>query len=242
MNEQINENTFSIFLDPIFKFDSIAHQYTYGIKPLKSVTQWIGEFHSHFDEDYWAERKSIETGKTKEEIIMEWHRNRDRACDLGTAVHLYIEERIKGIEITPITDDEVLERTKKFEEVYEKRLSNLKPIRQELKVFSEELGIAGTIDALFEINGELWILDWKTNSKYNRDSDKNYQKLKEPFQDLWDNQENIYSLQLSLYDLILELKGIHIKNKAIIWIPKDGPAKIYKTKDLKPRLKKYFGI
>jgi ATP-dependent exoDNAse (exonuclease V) beta subunit len=236
-----------IFEDPKFTFDEASHVYKYGNKQLTSVTTYLKNFEHEFDAEYWSNKKAKERNVDVSVIIAEWDAKRDAACDMGTATHLYIENRFKRVIDNTFLDDNLYDdrtqvRIDSFEKIYESRLHKLTPIAQELRVFSEEMGVAGTIDALFMMDGKLFILDWKTNSKFRTDSDKCFGKLKPPFQDQWDNEHNKYSIQLNMYKLILAEKGIDVSECVIVYIPEEGDCKIIKTKDYLSKLKIYFGV
>ena len=95
--------------------------------------------------------------------------------------------------------------------------------------------LAGTIDALFHSKktSQLHIFDWKTgkfltNNHYN-------QFLNKPFQDLPDNQLSIYSLQVSLYRLMLAEHNIPTSDAYLIHC--STPTQRHRALDLRARLK-----
>lgn len=256
-------NKIKVFEDKNFIFDAEKHKYTYNGEEFISVTTFLKQFSEEFDSAYWSKRKAIErlakkrgisshnideqdpeVALTIKEIIGEWDKKRDFSCDLGTDVHKYIEERFTpGSTITKesFTNPEVLNRIDKFELLYEKRLKKLIPVAQELRIFSKKYKLAGTIDALFLFENKLFIVDWKSNSKYSTDKDKNYQKLKGVFSNEWENEHNKYSIQLNLYKMILEEYGIKVDNCAIVYLPPSiDESVIYKIKDYTTELNNYF--
>lgn len=81
----------------------------------------------------------------------------------GTNVHNGIESLLDGLKIS--LDDYSLEEWKMIIKAVEviKRYE-VKPIWIEKMLFSELLGYAGTADLICELNGENWLLDWKTNN------------------------------------------------------------------------------
>jgi hypothetical protein len=92
----------------------------------------------------------------------------------------------------------------------------------EVKIFDEELGVAGTIDLLIEKpNGEYMIYDFKTKQKGKFDKfysvyDKQKRYLHEAFDKTQVNKATDYALQLSTYALMLERKGFKVTKLAII--------------------------
>ncbi|MHB8188956.1 MAG: hypothetical protein ACYDHP_00720 [Ferrimicrobium sp.] len=84
------------------------------------------------------------------------------AAELGTAVHAVCEE----IALTgkrPTVDKEV----SPFVDQFEKFLERFAPtfIAAEMPVFSPKYGYAGTLDAIVEIEGATYLLDYKTTRK-----------------------------------------------------------------------------
>ena len=79
-------------------FEEKDHRYTdtCGNEYL-SVTTLIGKYHEKFDAAYWARRKAKEQGKTEKQILKEWDRIRNEACERGTHKHNGIEDAIKDV-------------------------------------------------------------------------------------------------------------------------------------------------
>jgi hypothetical protein len=61
-----------------------------------------------------------------------------------------------------------------------------------------------------------------------------------PFESYKENEINKYSLQMSLYALILEEADIHVDYSFICHIPSEGESQIYKLKDFRGELKTYL--
>jgi hypothetical protein len=244
------ESKLNYFLDPNFKFNEDSHTYTYvdstTMKPVQiftSVTGFISQFKEKFDSDFWAKKKAYSTGKTKDEILNEWKETSEIAMDLGTLVHKWIEDFYAGLNPELPTHPEALARVLKFKELHSEKLNKLTSVQQEFRVFSRKWGLAGTLDALFSLNSDYYVGDWKTNKKFTTDHDSNgrYKKLLYPFEDLWDNSLNGYSIQLSLYRLILqEEAGFKTNGAFLCWIGPDEKPKLYKTVDLRERLYEYL--
>lgn len=229
------------FDDPNFKFDKKYHKYTYNGEVFQSVTQFIGGFHKKFDTEFWSNRKSIETGKSKDEILEEWKIKNETATNIGNSLHNYIE-RYFNKEFQYIPEDlDVVDRINKFNILYAKYFSKLTPIVFEQRIFSKKWKIAGTLDSLFLYKGEIFIFDYKTNKDFTDDSHTNgrFENLLYPFDGFYKNHLNEYSIQLSLYKLILEEFGINIKDCFIVYI---GPKsqKLIKTLDFSEKLYSYF--
>jgi hypothetical protein len=232
-----------VFGDKEFVFNEAAHRYYYRDTELTSVTKYISRFHKKFDEDFWAKKRSEKTGVPVEEILLEWKTGAKISTDLGTSVHKWVENYYNGIYQELPTDVEAVRRINKFNLFWAKYLKNFEPVVFELKIFSGELGLAGTIDSIF-LKGDIpFIIDWKSNKKFTGvdESEKCWEKLLPPFQDWCKTHLNEYSIQISLYRLILEGKGIIIPSGYLVHLgPEGDEAKIYKCHDYLPILREHF--
>ena len=251
ISTKIDYSALTIFDDPMFKFDEGSHKYTYCdettgkvIQSFTSVTGFVDKFKEPFDSEYWAKKKAKQRGITKKAILLEWKEKGTTAAAFGTTIHQWIEDFYSNLKDTPKmpSDDMLIERIERFKELHNKRLHKLKPIFQEKRVFSRKWGLAGTLDGLFEFNDIPRVGDWKTNKEFLTDDDfkGRFKKLLYPFEDLYDNSLNVYSIQVSLYRLIIEEEtGIDLGDGFIEWI---GPntVKLYKVLDLRDRLIKFL--
>ena len=232
-----------VFKDKEFVFNEVAHRYYYRDTELTSVTKYISRFHKKFDEDFWAKKRSEKTGVPVEEILLEWKLGAKTSTDLGTSVHKWIENYYNGVHQELPSDIEAVRRINKFNLFWAKYLKNFEPVVFELKVFSSELGLAGTIDSIF-LKGDIpLIIDWKSNKKFTTDEsgEKCWEKLLPPFQDWCKTHLNEYSIQISLYRLILEGMGIIIPSGYLVHLgPEGDEAKIYKCHDYLPILREHF--
>lgn len=80
----------------------------------------------------------------------------DDAADLGTQIHAALENHFQGKEYAPEMDV-YIEPVKKWAEH-----NRIKFINHELRLVNQEVGYAGTTDALIEKDGVLHILDYKS--------------------------------------------------------------------------------
>jgi hypothetical protein len=249
--KKILDSKLSIFKDPNFKFDELSHVYKYSNKKFDSVTTILKVFKEPFNKDYWSKQKAKERGVDPSIILNEWDEKSKTSMDLGTKVHKFIEDFLSGLgpEIIegedPIYDD----RVKKFMDVYEKRIKYLLPLESELRIFCKKWRLAGTIDQPFLYlnpkTGKFIIIigDWKTNGDFTHDTHPKgkYGKLLRPFNWLYQNNLNEYSIQISMYRLILQEEiGLETEDGFLCHIGPNGPAKIYKCKDLREPLKHYL--
>jgi len=245
------EKKLSVFKDPHFIFEEEAHTYHYSDVKYDSVTSYIKRFKTPFDKEYWSKKKAAERGVDVSVVLGEWQGKADVANDLGTRVHKWIEDFWSGNarELTKEDDEDFIERIGKFMDLYEKKFKNLVPLTSELKIFCRKWRLAGTIDQPFLMwdekqNKVLFLIgDWKTNKEFRFDEHPKgrYKKLLHPFSHLWENHLNEYSIQVSLYRLMLEEEiGIESHGGFLCHIGPEGPAKIHPIKDLREPLKVYL--
>ncbi|MDO4511501.1 MAG: hypothetical protein Q4B68_06775 [Bacteroidales bacterium] len=90
--------------------------------------------------------------------------------------------------------------------------------------------ICGTFDMLYYYDGEgdhskagFIILDYKTNASLHNDYNKRFHKmLLPPFHNMIEQDICLYTIQLSLYALMLEDIGIPVIDRRIVWLTNDG--------------------
>ena len=234
------------FDDPEFKFNPKYHKYTYLGEQFISVTTYIQQFHKPFDGEYWskikAKQESEKTGRevSQEDIQNKWQALNDYANDIGSETHQWIEDYYNQLWREIPTNVDLLHRISKFNKIFAKHLHKLSPIKFEVRVFSKKWKIAGMIDSLFFYKGKIFILDWKTNKDFTDDNHRKgkYEKLLYPFDDFYKNHLNEYSIQLSLYSLILEEWGFEVGGAYLVHIgPGDEEAKIYTVVDMRENLR-----
>jgi ATP-dependent exoDNAse (exonuclease V) beta subunit len=242
MKEQILSQL-ECFKDPLFKFDPFKHKYTYDGVVLQSVTNLVGTFHKPFDTEGKSLKKAEELGISQDEVKKQWQATNDRANDIGTLTHQWIEDYFNQKWSPLPTDPDLIHRINKFNKVFSKHLHKLEPVQFEVRVFSKDWKLAGTIDALFIRDGKLYIVDWKTNRKFTDDihKDGRWQKLLEPFGEFYKNHHNEYSIQLCLYALILKQWGIDVSGAYLVYIgPDEEDAKLIPCKNMMPYIQQYF--
>ena len=238
------------FEDNRFNFDEPSHVYRYNGVKFDSVTTYLKTFKTPFDKEYWSKKKAREQGVDQSVILNEWKKKGDVANDLGTRVHKFIEDFWSGLNPElPEEGTEYRTRVDKFLDLYNRKFHSLVPLKSELRIFSKKWRLAGTIDQPFlfwdsKRNRVLFILgDWKTNGEFKDDNHPKgkYKKLLRPFTFLYENHHNEYSIQISLYRLILEEElGIETESGFLCHIGPEDEPKIYPAKDLREPLKAYL--
>lgn len=222
-------------------FDPEWHTYTLDGKRLTSVTKLIYGLKPPFKADYWAEKKAAERGVSKEVILKEWDDNKKASTEKGTKVHKYIEDTLLGRANGP-TDDLLALNTKlpemvAFDQFWSQGKEFLDPQQVEWVIGDQGLGIAGTTDVVFlnQRSGKLVLCDWKTGSKFN--TANRFQRLAAPFEDLDDCEIYTYSLQSSLYRLIIERNSdSRLDDGYIVHLNSQGYCEIHKAVDYRERL------
>jgi hypothetical protein len=178
---------------------------------IVSCTSFIHSFFSKFDSkkiilqicksDRWKNDPMYQYyQKSPSQIENEWEINRVSASSQGTKLHAMIEHFFNDRDIE--YDDSMLDFTQflKFNDDH----PDLCIFRTEWIIYSEELMIAGSIDAVFvNADGTYTIFDWKRSKEihYEAYGDK---LCLAPFNHLPDCNYTHYCLQLNLYKTILE--------------------------------------
>ena len=199
-----------------------------------SVTTFINSFFEPFDDikisNHLVNNVPKYFGRTPESLIEDWN----VARKYGTEVHLEIENWIKnGTE--PKDSRAVFAKSWIGGYVNKPHIKTL----SEVIVFSEELGIAGTIDILMmnQDSNEYVLIDWKTSKRIDMKSFKGKMGIKKETKKIEDCNYNHYALQLSLYRYILETYyGININRQIIAHLKEDG-VQTYSTPYMKNEIK-----
>ncbi len=238
-------------------FDEANHTYTAPDgTPLTSVTRVIKELQTPFDTEYWSARKAAERGVSKDVIIAEWEEKRRASAERGTRVHAYIHHMLAAMGGQPPSDPRFilsnLPEERAFaaflRDAYDRGSFDVAPLALEYVIGDVELGIAGTVDALFTnpnygpYYGDIYLFDWKTGGKFA--TSNRFQTLLPPFDDLDDCELNYYSLQVSLYALILRRAGLTallMERAYIVHLASDGTYRTWGTPpDLPARMEAWL--
>ncbi len=205
-----------------------------------SVTKFVHDFFEKFEPDkiitkfydmWQSNENSKYFGLSIDEIKETWEKAGLHASKLGTNLHKDIE-RFYNKETV---ENDSLE-FKHFLD-FHKENSDLKPYRTEWEVFDEDHKLAGSIDCVFELNGEYHIFDWK-RTKEIKENNK-YGEGKYPLSHLPDCNYWHYSLQLNIYKYILENKyGLKIGElKLVVLHPEKTKYELVKAVDLQDEIK-----
>ena len=107
--------------------------------------------------------------------------------------------------------------------------------------------VCGTFDMLYYYDGGgkpekagFIIFDYKTNKCLENELNLRFGKyLREPFHDLVEQDLSIYTIQLSLYALMLEDIGLKIIDRKLIWLKEDGTFEKKTVPDVTEKLRTY---
>ena len=174
--------------------------YNVNDRPMVSITSVTSHFNKHI---FVAWRKRVGDEEA--------NRITKRATTRGTATHELIEKHL-------LNEDVVLDNpsTKMLFTQAKKVLQNINNIYAlEKSLYSNELGVAGTVDCIAEYNGELSIIDFKTAAKPNpRDWIENY------------------FVQAAAYAcMFYELTDIPVKKLVILMTCENGEVTVYEEYD-----------
>jgi ATP-dependent exoDNAse (exonuclease V) beta subunit len=193
------------------KFNADTHRYFYDDKELSSVTWYIKQFQKPFDRDRIAERTAKKENIPLAQVLAEWDLKAENGRRLGTLVHEHIEKVLRGEDSGQLSLDPFLSLNTKAPEIvaFDQLWSELAPTISYNKdhiewiIGDRSLGLAGTVDSMLfsPETGRYHIWDWKTG-KF--DLHNKWENLLPPFTAFDASKLHIYSLQVSLYRLIIE--------------------------------------
>lgn len=179
-----------------------------------SVTSFVGKFKEKFDAKATAlkvskNKKSKWYGMTPEDIEKTWNKETNRAITLGSWYHDEREKDLLSFETIeqngvnlPIHQPLIISGCKVSPE--QKLEEGIYP---EHFVYLKSAGLCGQSDRVDVVNGEVNIIDYKTNKKIDKEGFKNWEgiskRMAAPISHLDDCNFNHYALQLSFYMYII---------------------------------------
>lgn len=220
-------------------FDSEQHRYHLSNgRELPSVSD-IVKYYAPFDTLACAQGcaknpKHPLYGKSVEEILQIWEKNRDESAEAGTAVHefaeaCYLAKRGRVGEIDPKyagrLSENGLEASCPKEEAAalwwdSLDLNRYALIAKETRIVNPVLNYAGTFDLLlYDRQRGFYVLrDYKTN----KELFKAYGKLLPPLSVIPSSDHGKYTLQQNMYKIQLENIGIRVGEMKLIWLKEDA--------------------
>ncbi len=175
-------------------------------KKLVSITYVI----SHYNKEKFSQwRKRVGDAEA--------NRITARATSRGTDTHTLIENYLLNQELPEVQP--ISEHLFNIAKPTLNRINNIRTLEGSL--FSEILGVAGSVDTIAEFDGELAVIDYKTS--------------KEPKPRDWIDS---YFVQTMFYGMALyEMTGIQIKKLVIIMTCENGECVVYEERDLEKYMK-----
>lgn len=210
-------------------FASKSHEYFIsGQKTPQSVSGIVKSFVPVTDWDAKAQAIARREGTTKEAILKQWADKNRAACDRGTKVHDFAENRTSTSRAEDTKEQAVLNFWNDLNSKFPNRYILL---AVELKMYHLKYLFPGMCDfILYDTHTQRFIIgDYKTNE----DLFKNYkeQTLLEPFDFLLDCPYNHYQIQLSLYQILFQQTDFPLSERWIIYLKEDKSYKTYKCYD-----------
>lgn len=187
------------------EFFSKEHVYILdGLTKLKSATTLVKEYFPKFDTQKIATRYAKKHNLTIEEVIAQWDKKRDDACEFGTLIHSWAELLLENqdAQIVPKTEKESL-YLKSLREYIPTLLEEFEIIAIEMLLFDPASKVAGTPDIIArnKNDGQVYILDWKTNKSI--DFENKWENGLGPLKNIPNSNYYHYCLQLGIYGSML---------------------------------------
>ena len=248
------------------EFFEEGHRYLLHGQSLPSVSGVGHRFiREPFDEAKQAARYALKNGKTAEYWIREWKLNSFRATTLGTKTHEFGESlgylrtghpELIHPHILPQYNKEydylapIHPKEEAVIKFFAEMPETMHLVLNETKVYSGKNPdasknlkeqICGTFDMLYydEDKGGFVILDYKTNGTLYSDYNQRFGKtLLPPFDGMIEESLSLYTIQLSLYALMLEDIGLKVVDRRIVWLTSEGNYKVISVPDVSEKLRK----
>lgn len=196
--------------DKALKYYDSKHVYKVGSKKLTSVTQFVHEFFSPFDAKKKArELAALPWAKAQKKGVRYWLGLWKANGEHGTKVHKLIEDIVRADDVIVCEEPKAISALKYL---YDAEYEELEP---EVRIYSEELGLAGTVDLIATKEGEYTLVDWKTSKEIRKEGFA--PNLNPVTKNLPDANYTHYSLQLATYAVMLEKEyGIKVKKLHLV--------------------------
>lgn len=232
-------------------FEPLEHIYRFGNKLLTPVSNVVSMFFQEFDSIGLSERNSGGNIREQIKLIETWESKGAMAREVGTQLHLAIENYFQG---KPMPDSYRFKYSGRYVNVdqnvsikteiafFKNFLADrpsLKPFRTEWRICDMHYGIAGSIDFICRKGNQFDIYDWK-RSKKSSPNEKKYRYGRNGLSSVPDISYWHYALQQNLYRYIVENNyGLKINKMHIVVLHPDfSNYKVYEI----PRMDKEINI
>jgi hypothetical protein len=225
--------------------DSVNHGYKLGDQNLVSVTTILKSITPVFDKEAVSLKMAGRAGISQTEILRQWEEKGAKSRDKGTRLHQYIEDVMAG-KIDPVLQriNDRLPEMEAFDRAWVRLRAELdaKMVSQEFVVGDSEFGVAGRVDNLMSVCLDRTskvrscsVFDWKTGKL---DTENRFERLLPPFDDYDNCKMNLYSIQLSLYRLILERNRpkLPLDDGYILHLRDDGTYQLHRAVDFRVQI------
>jgi len=218
-----------------FEFKESTHTYTLDGKRLTGVTTVLGViakpaligWAANMAVDYIIEKGTQMEGEVNGFFISEndlgdarkaHTKKKEKAAQAGTDIHAFIEAWIKDNETTMPVDSVAFKQADQFIDWVNK--NKVKFLESEKIMYSEKMWLGGTVDAVAEIDGKKYVVDFKTQSK------------------IWDKTP---FLQTAAYQMMLEEMGEKdFHGSLVLLLPKGGKLEEHYDWDLETNKKGFM--
>jgi DNA-binding transcriptional MerR regulator len=196
-------------MEPI-SFDEKEHKYSLDGIEYISVTTFINtilfeKFNeievSEIIEKQEKDKNHKYYGLNSLQIRELWNKIRDN----GINVHSIIEKFYKNETLT--LEETEKKEFKQFMKFHQEKIisNNIEPYKSEFRIYDKELRIAGTIDMIYKLNKDEYIIyDWKTSEKITRSNPYKSGIVQSITNNCADCNFCHFSIQLMLYREILQ--------------------------------------
>lgn len=184
-----------------YKDEEVEEGISKGISPLVLARRMV-------------RRAKKYSGYTEESLLKEWAQS---GID-GTKTHLEIENYIISDRQTKIETVKGLHAKNWIDRVYSRDEYDW---YAEVILYDREIGVAGTIDLLLihRKTKVVYLFDWKTNKRIYKKSFGGKKGIHPLTEHLDDCNYVHYSLQLSIYQFLLEKNfGVTVGSRQILWL------------------------
>lgn len=211
-------------------FEADTHTYRINGTKVPSVTQILKHLKNPFDSQRIAGFVAKKQGKSVESVLKEWNDKSAAALLKGKALHSAAEDTMLDRRKVDSDASEV----NSWLRFWNASKQFLSPRMVEEIIADSEYMVAGTVDAVLfsSKTNKNHVFDWKTGKFMTASPYGNM--LLHPFNDLPECQYSIYSLQVSIYRLMLERQGKEMGGSWIVHC--DEQAKPWPALDLRERL------
>ena len=198
----------------------------HNIPKINQINSETGRKYSTPEGKYYPSVTTVLSFQEKPELIAwrkrvgdaEANRISRIASTKGSKVHLACENYLQGKETEwGIAESDAREAFQAFIPV----LENVTVVHaMETRMWSDKLEVAGTVDLIAEVDGELTVLDWKTSSRYKRKEDiPDYFKQMATYSVMFYERTGIAIPNMTIQMTVPEIGLLTFKEKVRDWVP-----------------------